>query len=81
MSAEVSTLSEGFLTERTLERAKPCVLPEVVPQVATFLEHASTVRILAFEVEFDSLGLWVLYADCLMPLFRDAFKGLMFVSS
>jgi hypothetical protein len=50
VSAQVATLSEGFLTVGALERSLACVLSEMVPQIAAFLEYASTVRVFALKV-------------------------------
>jgi hypothetical protein len=57
------------------------VFSEVVSQVAAFLEHTATVRVLALEVELHSLSLRVPHSDCLMPLFGHPFKGLVLGSS
>lgn len=53
----------------------------MVSQVAAFLEYTSTVRVLAFEVELDSLRFGVPHSDRLMPLFGHPFEGLVLGSS
>lgn len=57
------------------------MLSEVVSQVAAFLEDASTLRVLALEVELDALRLRVLHPDGLVPLPRDALEGLVLAST
>jgi len=81
VSAQVSTLCKGLLAIGALEGSLSCVLSEMVPQVAAFLEDASTVWVFAFEIELYSLGLGVLYADSLVPLLGNSFESLMFASS
>lgn len=81
MPSQISTLSEGFLTKRAFERSESRMLPEVVPQIAALLKHTPALRIPAFKVELDSLSLWILNSNSLVPLLRNSFKGLMFISS
>jgi hypothetical protein len=50
MSAQIAALGEGLLTVEALEGPQPSVLPEVIPQVAAFFEHAPTTRVFAFKV-------------------------------
>ena len=57
------------------------MLSEVVPQIAAFFEDASAVWVATLEVEFDSLGFWVLDSDSLVPLLRNALEGLMLVAA
>lgn len=54
---------------------------EVVSQVTALFEDTSTVGILAFEVEFDSLSLRIPDPYSLVPLFGYSVEGLMFTSS
>lgn len=51
------------------------MLAEVVPQVAAFLEDTATVWVAALEVKLYTLSFWVLHADRLVPLLRDALEG------
>ena len=81
MSAKVATLSEGFLAKGTLKGAHTCMFAEMVTEVAAFLEDTAALRILALEVQLDSLGFGVFDSDGLMPLLGNALEGLMFVSS
>lgn len=55
------------------------MLPEVISQVATFLERWPTAGVLAFEVEFNTLSLWVFDPNRLVPLFWDSFESFVFV--
>lgn len=81
VTTKVTALSKSFLAEGALERPEPCMLPEVIAQVAALFEDTPTVRIAALKVQFDSLCLRVLHPNGLMPLLRDALEGFMFGSS
>ena len=81
MSTKVSALCKGLLTVWALEGSLPGMLPKVVSQITTFLEDTSTVWVFALEVQFDPLCLRILDSYSLMPLLRDAIKGLMLASS
>ena len=50
MTTKVAALGESFSAPRTLEWPLPCMLPEVVTEVAAFLEYAIATLKLAFEV-------------------------------
>ena len=49
MSAQVSTLSEGFLTKSTFKWSLTSMFPKVISQVAAFLEGTITPNELALE--------------------------------
>ena len=74
MSAEVARLRKGLMTHGAVVRPLACVLAEVIPQVAAFLEDALTPRVHAFEIQFDALGHFVFDLDGLMPLLWNALK-------
>ena len=50
MATKVAALSESFSTPRALEWSLSCVLPEMVSEVAAFLEYAIATFKFAFEV-------------------------------
>ena len=50
MTAKVAALGESFSASRALEWSLSCVLPEMITQVAAFLEYAITTLKFAFEV-------------------------------
>ena len=81
MTSQISALSKGFLAERALKRAQTCVFPKVISEIAALLKSTTTIRVLAFEVELDSLGVRVLNSDSLMPLLWYTLKSLIFVPS
>jgi len=49
MAAKISTLCEELLADLTFKRPQPCVLSEVVTQVAALLEDARAVFIATLE--------------------------------
>ena len=50
MTTKVAALGESFSASRALEWSLSCVLPEMITQVAAFLEYAITTLKFAFEV-------------------------------
>ena len=68
VTAQVSTLGEGLLAEGTDVRSVPCVLPEVVPQVAALLKDTLASGVLAFKIQLYALCSQIFDLDCLMPL-------------
>ena len=74
MTTKVAALSESFSAPRTLEWPLPCMLPEVVTEVAAFLEYAIATLKLAFEVQFVPLSLLIFDLDGLMPVIWDPRK-------
>ena len=76
VSAQVTTLSKGFLALGAGEWSQPGVLAEVVAEVAALLEGTCAAGILAFEEKLDALRVGVLHLDGLVPFFRDAFEVL-----
>lgn len=81
VTAQVTALGKSFLAEGALEGTQACVLAEVIAQIAALLENAATLGVLALEVQLHALSLGVLHADSLMPLFGNALKSFVFVSS
>ena len=81
VATEVTTLSEGLLAHRTVERSLACVLSEVISQVAALLEDALACGMLAFEIELDALSDIVFDLNGLVPFLRDALKGARFNTS
>lgn len=69
VAAQVSTLGEGLLAEGTDVRSLPCMLSEVVPQVAALLKDTFASGVLAFKIELYALCSQIFYLDCLMPVF------------
>ena len=74
VTAKIARLCKSLSTEMAVEGSHLCVLAEVIPQVTTFTKGLATSLILASEVKFYTLGLWVLDLDSLMPLRRDTLE-------
>jgi hypothetical protein len=74
MSAQITTLCKSFLAFGAAEGSRACVLPEVIPQVATLLEGAGASWVFTLEEELDALSVRVLDLNRLMPLHRNAFE-------
>lgn len=76
VSAQVATLSKGFLALGACEWSQASVLAEVVAEVAALLERTGAAGVLALEEKLDALRVGVLHLDGLVPFFRDAFEVL-----
>lgn len=74
MSAQITTLCKSFLAFGAAEGSRACVLPEVIPQVATLLEGAGASCVFTFEEKLDALRDRVLHLNRLMPLRWNAFE-------
>ena len=76
MTPQIATLGEGLFALWTLERSLARVLPEMVSEVAAFLENAVASFEFTFEVQFESLSLTVLDLDGFVPVVWDPWEGL-----
>ena len=74
MSTQIATLCKSFLAFGAAEGPRTCMLPEVVPQIATLLEDAVASFVFTLEEEFDALRVRVLDFNSLMPLSWNAIK-------
>lgn len=79
VSAQVATLGERLLAVLALEGSEAGMLPEVIAQIAAFLEHAATAWVFALKVELDSLGIGIFDTYRLVPLLRDPLESLVLV--
>ena len=78
VTPKIATLGERFLAQCTRKWSLPCVLSEVISQIAALLEHTFTPWVSAFEIKFDALCVQVLHLNGFMPLFRDSWESLGF---
>jgi hypothetical protein len=76
MSPEISTLREVLAAVLARERSLTRMFPEVVSEIARFLEDTTAARVHALEEQLLSLGAGVLDLDDLVPVRWDAFKVL-----
>ena len=74
VTSQVATLREGLMALRTVVGSLTCVLAEVIPQIAAFLEYTFTTTVHAFEIELDALRHFMFDLDRLMPLLGNAFE-------
>ena len=74
VAAKVTTLGESFLTEIASKWSITGVLPKVIPQVTRLLENAAATWEKAFEMELDSLGLWIALPNGFMPSLWDVLE-------
>ena len=56
MAAQITALCERFRAFWTLEWSLARMLPEVIPEVAAFLEDTVAALVLAFEEQLNALG-------------------------
>ena len=75
MATEVSTLSERFVAFWAFKWPLARMLPEMIPQVATFLEDTIATLVLAFEEQLDALRQFVLNLDRFVPVIRNTGKS------
>ena len=75
MTAKVSTLSKRFAAFRAREWSLACVLPEMISQIATFLEDTIATLVFALEEQLYTLRQFVLNLDRFMPVIRNTDKS------
>ena len=76
VTTEISTLRESLPAQVTGEGSHPGMLPVVVSQVATLLEHALTVANSALKVQLWGVSSWVTHSDGMVPLLGHMFNWL-----
>jgi hypothetical protein len=65
---QVATLSECLLAIAAQERPLTSMFSEMVPQVAAFFKHTTTLRVHALKIQLNPLCLGVSNLDSLVPV-------------